>query len=187
MSNDDRDTPDTVPAGPFHPGELEAQFRFNDNWSEQKSLRLAKLYRSAIDDTLALFIEGQPFFFLATSDRDGNCDCSFKGTEPGEDGRPAPAALVSNPGTLVFPDYAGNHMFNSLGNLLTNAHVGLLFLDFATQSRLRVNGRAEIVAPSNDLLRTWPNAERIVRVDVQQVYWNCSRRIPADPRRKRPG
>jgi len=166
----------------FHPGEIEAQFRFNRDWSEDKRVRLATIYRHAVDDGMAMFIERMPFFFLATADAHGHCDCSFKGTEAGADGRPAPAILVADPKTLLFPDYAGNRMFNSLGNLLSNPHVGLLFVDFSGQTRLRLNGSAEILESANEYLPIWPNARRIIRVGVAQVYWNCSKRIPADPR-----
>lgn len=169
---------------PFHAGEIEAQFRFNDDWSEHKSARLAAIYRYAIDDGLALFIEGMRFFFLATADRDGKCDCSFKGTETSVAGDLAPAALVVDARTLLFPDYAGNRMFNSMGNILSNPHVGLLFIDFPGQSRLRVNGRAEILESVEHYAHVWPKAARLVRVTVEQVYWNCAKRIPADPRVK---
>lgn len=171
---------------PFHPGEREAQFRFNADWSEHKSRRLAAIYQHAIDDSLALWLEGLPFFFLATADADGNCDCSFKGTEAGPDGEPAPAVQVHAPRRLVFPDYAGNRMFNSLGNILTNPHVGLLFIDFPARMRLRVNGRARIDEHADRFTYRWPHAQRLVWVDVEQVYWNCNKRIPSDPRLRRP-
>lgn len=110
--------------GSFHAGEIEAQFRFNDDWSEQKSKRLSRIYRRTIDDNLASWIESLQFFFLATADRNGNCDCSFKGTELAVNGAMAPAVKVVEPRLIVFPDYAGNRMFNSVGNILTNPYAG---------------------------------------------------------------
>ena len=63
----------------------------------------------------------QSFFFLATADAEGRPDCSFKGGPPG-------FAQVAAPDLLVFPDYDGNGMFKSLGNIAANPHVGLLFI-----------------------------------------------------------
>lgn len=166
---------------PFHPGELAAQARFNPGWDDGKAARLGRIIGHAIDDERALFIEGLSFFFLATADADGRCDCSFKGTEPGADGRPLPAAWVAGPQRLLFPDYAGNRVFNSLGNILVNPHVGMIFIDFAAQARLRVNGAAAIVEGDGDWHGRWPGAMRAVEVSVEEVYWNCSRRIPERP------
>lgn len=168
----------------FHSGEIEAQFRFNEDWSEQKNRRLESIYQYTIDDSLALWVESQEFFFLATADKDGHSDCSFKGTEPGADGFLAPAVQVITPRQLIFPDYSGNRMFNSLGNMLTNPHVGLLFIDFPTRMRLRVNGQCEIEETGDEFRVLWPNAKRQICVNVEQVYWNCSKRIPTDPRLK---
>lgn len=163
----------------FHVGEVEAQARFNPSWSLRKSAALARIVRGGIDDLTALFIEGCPFFFLATADVEGHCDCSYRGREEDGDGRALPVACVLDPHALVFPDYGGNGMFNSLGNLLVNPQAGLLFIDFPSQTRLRVNGRAEVMTEPDDVVRgLWPMARRAVRVKVEQVYWNCSRRIP---------
>lgn len=165
----------------FHPGEQAAQLRYNAEWTAEKAARLGRIIGSSIDDEKALFIEHLPFFFLATSDAAGNCDCSFRGTEPGEEGTPLPVVHVTEPKQLWFPDYAGNRMYNSLGNILQNPHAGLLFIDFATQSRLRINGRARILEQRGEWSDRWPAAVRAVEVSVEQVFWNCSRRIPKRP------
>jgi len=163
---------------PFHDGELAAQMRFNEPWSEERSVRLGHLIGKALDDEKALFIERLPFFFLATADAEGNCDCSFRGTERTSAGERLPVVWVAEPMRVLFPDYSGNGMFNSLGNIIQNGHVGLLFLDFASQTRLRVNGSARILDGSGQWQCRWPAATRAVEVDVHQVYWNCSKRIP---------
>lgn len=163
---------------PFHPGELAAQACFQPDWGEDRARRLGRIIGSTLDEEKALFIEGLPFFFLATADADGNCDCSFKGTDPAPDGRPLPVVWVTGPRRLLFPDYTGNRMFNSLGNILVNPHVGMIFIDFASQTRLRVNGSARILEEGGDWKAHWPEARRAVEVTVEQVYWNCSRRIP---------
>ncbi len=163
----------------FHSGELSAQQRFNEAWDEERSKRLSRIIGNALDQRMAGFVESRDFFFLATSDAEGHCDCSFKGTEPASDGSVLPAVWVAGPQRLLFPDYAGNRMFNSLGNILTNPHLGLLFIDFASQSRLRVNGSARILEQDGEWRTLWPQAGRAVEVAVEQVYWNCSKRIPS--------
>jgi predicted pyridoxine 5'-phosphate oxidase superfamily flavin-nucleotide-binding protein len=154
-----------------HPGEIAARQRFDpaSRWTESK---LACFYRRAIDDETALWIESLPFFFIATSDAAGYCDCSFRGRETG------PLLLARTSGELIFPDYPGNGLFNSLGNLLVNPHIGLLFIDFAAQARMRVNGAAAVIELDDTLSILWPRAHQGVRVTVAQVYGNCQRRIP---------
>ena len=84
--------------------------------------RLAeKLVHDRFTDADAAFIAAQSFFFLATADADGRPDSSFKGGLPG-------FVRVVAPDLLVFPDYDGNGMFKSLGNIVANPHVGLLFI-----------------------------------------------------------
>ncbi len=78
--------------------------------------------------------------------------------------------------TLAFPHYDGNGMFKSLGNLLVNSHVGLLFIDFESPKRLRVNGEANV--DSNDaLLAEFVGAQLIVRVRARAIFPNCPRYI----------
>lgn len=155
----------------LHPGEIEAQARFGgaERWTEA---RLGRFLKEAIDEETAFWIEGLPFCFIATADAAGHCDCSYRGRESG------PLLRVENPGSLLLPDYSGNRIYNSLGNLLVNPHIGMLFIDFAAQSRLRVNGRAEIIEADAAMRALWPRVERGVRVTVQQVYGNCRQRIP---------
>ena len=167
---------------PFHPGELAAQMRFNEGWDELRSRRLGRIIGARLTADMTGFVERVEFFFLATADSDGHCDCSFKGSDPGPDGRPLAAVRVQDPTRLLFPDYAGNRMFNSLGNILSNPRVGMIFIDFAARRRLRVNGRARIIETRAMWERDWPEAQRAVLVDIEQVYWNCSRRIPKQPR-----
>lgn len=164
---------------PFHPGEFVAQLQFNEGWDDIQAQRLGRIIRTSLDDAMVAFIEAQPFFFLATADSRGHCDCSFKGTETGPDGAPLPAVVVDDPSHLLFPDFAGNRMFNSLGNLLENPHAGLLFIDFARSRRLRVNGAARIVDSAAQWRTHWPGAPRAIVLTVNQAYWNCSKRIPS--------
>jgi uncharacterized protein len=115
------------------------------------------------------FIESRFLFFLATADADGRPDCSHKGGPRG-------FVRVVDPQTLVFPSYDGNGMFKSLGNILVNPQVALLFIDFEKPDRLRVNGRASL-SEDDPLLGEFPGAQLIVRVTPEAIFPNCSRYI----------
>lgn len=128
-----------------------------------------RLFRESVTDDDRAFIERMDMFFLATADADGRPNCSYKGGDPG-------FVRVLDPKTLVFPNYDGNGMYISMGNTLENSHVGLLFIDFVNQKRLRVNGTAQI-APAACIEPGFPEAQFIVRVTVGQVFPNCPRYI----------
>jgi predicted pyridoxine 5'-phosphate oxidase superfamily flavin-nucleotide-binding protein len=83
---------------------------------------------------------------------------------------------VLDPTTLVFPNYDGNGMYLSMGNAIENSHVGLLFVDFERQKRLRVNGDARIEAAAS-IQPAYTEAQFVVRVHVRQVFPNCPRYI----------
>jgi predicted pyridoxine 5'-phosphate oxidase superfamily flavin-nucleotide-binding protein len=116
------------------------------------------------------FIESAPFFFLATAWQD--CvDCSMKGGMPG-------FVRVTSPNVIAWPDYDGNRMYRSLGNILKNPAVGLLFLKFdAKSTRLRITGRATI-DESPDAITDLQGAKRLVRVTVENIFYNCPRNVP---------
>lgn len=115
------------------------------------------------------FIERSSMFFLATSDADGWPDCSYKGGLPG-------FVKVLDAHTLAFPSYDGNGMFRSLGNIVVNPRVGMLFIDFEHVNRMRVNGHATI-HDTGAFGEAFPGAEAVVRVDLQRVFPNCPRYI----------
>jgi len=115
------------------------------------------------------FIESRPMMFVATADAQGHPECSYKGGMPG-------FVRVLDDRTLAFPDYDGNGMYRSWGNVRVNPAVGLLFLDFETPKRLRVNGSAQITA--DDPLRAdFPGSVFIVRVSARTIFPNCPRYI----------
>lgn len=123
--------------------------------------------RQAFTDEDRAFIERCPMFFVATADDAGRPDCSYKGGLPG-------FVRVLDPTTLAFPDYDGNGMYRSWGNVRVNPHVGLLFLDFEHPKRIRVNGTAQ-VAVDDPLMTEFPDAVFIVRVQAQWIFPNCPR------------
>lgn len=120
------------------------------------------------DDDRA-FIEQCPMFFIATADADGRPDCSYKGGLPG-------FVRVLDEHTLAFPDYDGNGMYRTWGNVLVNPKVGLLFLDFEKGERFRVNGTAQ-VSEDDPLRSDFPGAVMIVRVTADWIFPNCPRYI----------
>lgn len=115
------------------------------------------------------FIEARDMFFLATSDDQGNLDCSYKGGDPG-------FVRIVDEKTLAFPSYDGNGMFMSAGNILRHAKVGMLFIDWDTGWRTRVNGTASI-AFDDPLFAEYPEAQFVVRVTPEEVFPNCPRYI----------
>jgi uncharacterized protein len=113
------------------------------------------------------FIERCAMVFVATADAHGSPDCSYKGGLPG-------FVRVLDDRTLCIPDYDGNGMYRTWGNVLVNAHVGLLFPDFENGKRLRVNGVARI--DQNDPLRDeFPGSVFMVRITAERIFPNCPR------------
>lgn len=161
----------------LHEGEREAQRRFGVKgfWNVHN---LNAMFHETIPSGLAQFIENLPFFFIATANTSGECDCSFRGREHNVSGRPYPLVKVIDEKTLVFPDYRGNKLFNSLGNIIENGHIGMLFIDFQSRTRARINGLAEIIENQTAHSDIWPFAQRYVKVTAEQVYGNCKARIP---------
>jgi predicted pyridoxine 5'-phosphate oxidase superfamily flavin-nucleotide-binding protein len=156
----------------YHDGNRQLQDRFD---SRRISDRLEeKLMHTEFTPEDKLFIESLPYFFLATADAEGRPDCSFKGGEPG-------FVRVTAPCEIAFPDYDGNGMFKSLGNIVANSNVGLLFVAMhGKPRRLRVNGQAS-VSDSDPLLSETVGAQLMVRVTARAIFPNCPRYIPTMP------
>ena len=132
--------------------------------------RLEKVtLRTAFTAEDRAFIESRPMFFVATADAEGQPECSYKGGLPG-------FVRVIDDRTLAFPDYDGNGMYRSWGNVLVNPAVALLFLDFETPKRIRVNGSAQ-VRTDDPLLAEFPGAVFIVRVAAEKIFPNCPRYV----------
>jgi len=158
----------------FHEGNRDLQDRYGGRAVADRIVDLVE--SSEISDDFRGFIEAVPFFFLATSAGE-NTDCSFKGGAPG-------FVRVTAPDTLIFPDYDGNRMYKSLGNIALNPNVGLLFMKFGAEEgegalylRIRVSGTAT-VHDAHPALASYPGAHRIVEVKVRHVFPNCPRYVP---------
>jgi predicted pyridoxine 5'-phosphate oxidase superfamily flavin-nucleotide-binding protein len=153
----------------YHDGNRGLQDRFD---SRRIADRLEeKLTRLTFTDDDRYFIESVAFFFVATADTLGRPDCSFKGGPPG-------FVRITGPSELAFPDYDGNGMFKSLGNLAVNSNIGLLFIAMNDKpKRLRVNGVARVI-DNDPLLGSTVGAQLIVRVEARAIFPKCPRYIP---------
>ena len=156
----------------FHPGMRELQDRFEgravpDRLADNRML-------TAFSDTDGEFIETSSFFFLSTATPE-SVDCSFKGGDPG-------FVRVVGENILEWPDYDGNRMYRSLGNIIRNPRLGLLFIRFDGtrfdgSARLRVNGTA-VLDESDAAGEGIPGAKRIIRMTAEHIFTNCPRYIP---------
>lgn len=128
-----------------------------------------KIVRSHLTTDDQAFIQKCAMVFVATADEQGRPECSYKGGLPG-------FVRTLDEQTLIMPDYDGNGMYRTWGNLLVNPHIGLLFIDFENQSRLRVNGTAKI-SPDDPLRSDYAGAVFMVRTTVERVFPACPRYI----------
>lgn len=151
----------------FHDGSRSLQDRFDTRALADRIDGL--LVNDTISEGDRAFIEARDMFFLATADGEGRPTCSYKGGEPG-------FVRVLDPHTLAFPNYDGNGMYLSTGNVLVNPDVGLLFLDFEQGHRMRLEGTATIDL-DDPLVGDYPEAQFVVRVRARAVYPNCPRYI----------
>lgn len=151
----------------FHDGSRDLQDRFDTRRIADRIESL--LVHDRINPDEAHFIQSLDMFFLATADEQGRPNCSYKGGARG-------FVRVVDERTLAFPNYNGNGMYLSAGNLMANPHVGMLFIDFEHADRMRVNGEASI-EDGDPLLEEYPEAQFIVRVAVREVFPNCPRYI----------
>lgn len=123
----------------------------------------------ALDDHARKFVSEASMFFLSTIDPDGQPTVSYKGGLPG-------FVQVLSAREIAFPNYDGNGMYYSSGNIAQNGKVGLLFIDFENPNRLRLHGEARISFDS-DLLNQYPGAQFMVHVALHNVFDNCPRYV----------
>ena len=139
-----------------------------------------------LNERMVRLIQRQEMMFVATADKQGESDCSFRAGLPG-------FVVVLNNQTLIYPEYRGNGVYASLGNISENPHVGLLFVDFLeTTIGLHVNGKADLLDNEQLLQRDdIPGAvqetlqveggrhpERWVKISVEEAYIHCSKHVP---------
>jgi predicted pyridoxine 5'-phosphate oxidase superfamily flavin-nucleotide-binding protein len=151
----------------YHGGSRSLQDRFD---TRRIADRLEeKTVRDTIDEGDRAFIEARDMFFIATADAEGRPQSSYKGGDPG-------FVRVLDERTIAFPNYDGNGMYLTAGNMLVNPNVGLLFIDFEGRKRMRLNGVAS-VDENDPLLSEYPEAQFVIRVRATEVFPNCPRYI----------
>ncbi|MGQ4600814.1 MSMEG_1061 family FMN-dependent PPOX-type flavoprotein [Nocardia sp. R6R-6] len=133
--------------------------------------------RAATKERVALhtrdrdWIANSPFLVMSTSDADGNCDASPKGD-------PAGFVRVLDDTTLAIPERPGNRRADGYHNILTNPHVGLLFLIPGRRETLRINGRARLVRDApyfDDMVVRGHRPILAVEVDIDQIFFHCAK------------
>ncbi|WP_054811525.1 pyridoxamine 5'-phosphate oxidase family protein [Nocardia arizonensis] len=133
-----------------------------------------------LDSTMIEFIARMDMAFIATSDKHGECDTTFRAGTPG-------FVHVVDAHTIAYPEFRGNGVMASMGNILENPHIGILFIDFVRDLiGLHVNGSARVVedaalrARVADLPRH--SGGRTVGlwvvVGVEEAYIHCRKHIP---------
>ncbi len=153
---------------PFYsPAQRQLQAQFD---SEALASRLEELIvQTELDEAAQTFVQSADYFFLSTVNDSGFPTVSYKGGDPG-------FVKVVSPNQLAFPCYDGNGMYYSMGNIATQAKVGLLFIDFETPNRLRIEGTA-VLSEEPTLLAQWPETALACVVEVTNTWINCPRYI----------
>ncbi|MFI6870915.1 pyridoxamine 5'-phosphate oxidase family protein [Nocardia sp. NPDC050406] len=159
-------------------GERELQERYS---TEDRAERFYRdQVRERLNAHMIEFIRRMDMAFIATSDKHGECDSSFRAGQPG-------FLHVIDEHTVAYPELRGNGVMASLGNILENPHIGILMIDFVQDLiGLHINGTARVVddallrrcvhgLPHDERGRT---IERWVVVDVEEAYIHCRKHIP---------
>jgi uncharacterized protein len=140
------------------------------------------LTRSALSKADQIWLAQADTFFIASAHSDSGADASHRGGYPG-------FIQVVDSQTLLFPDYAGNNMFQTLGNLTVNSRAGLLFVDFEQRHTLQLTGQATILWEAEPLA-AFAGAQRLIQFSIEQVLgtryatpfrWQFGEYSPANP------
>lgn len=134
-----------------------------------------------LNEKMRVFVARQEMMFVATADARGHCDNTFRAGPPG-------FVVVLGAHQVTWPEYRGNGVMASAGNIAENGHVGLLFVDFFRDViGLHVNGRASLVDHDKALgshgdlpvdMVPGRRPERWVVIDVDEAYVHCRKHIP---------
>jgi predicted pyridoxine 5'-phosphate oxidase superfamily flavin-nucleotide-binding protein len=151
----------------YHQGQRELQDAFD---SRRIADRLEEVtYRNALSQGDREVIETADMFFLATADAEGHPDCSYKGGDPG-------FVRVLSETEIAWADYDGNGQFRSLGNIVVQPAIALLFINWQAPSRLRVHGSARVTL-DDPMLSSFPGGRSLIRLTVERVFPNCPRYV----------
>jgi predicted pyridoxine 5'-phosphate oxidase superfamily flavin-nucleotide-binding protein len=165
-------------------GEQQAQERFGT--TSRAIAFQANQVLHQLNSPMQQFIARQEMVFIATANAGGACDCSFRAGTPG-------FVSVLDEKTLAYPEYRGNGVLASVGNILENPHIGMIFLDYyQTTMGLHVNGRAHVLTPSQMeglphlpasildamQIKGGRHPESWILVNVEEAYVHCSKHVP---------
>ena len=165
---------------PASAAEQQAQQRFGT--SARAVAFYANQMLNYLNPLMQQFIARQEMTFIATADAGGACDCTFRAGTPG-------FVQVLDEKTLAYPEYRGNGVFASVGNILENPQVGMIFLDyFHSTVGLHVNGKARVLSPDEiaglprlpaDMveatqLKGGRRPEAWIVIEVEEAYIHCS-------------
>lgn len=175
----------TITLVPGSKGEHSLQEKYG---TRQRALKFYdKQMLNHLSPVMQEFIAKQEIMFVATADSHGECDNSARFGKPG-------FVRVINQYFLIYPEYRGNGVLASQGNILENPHIGIIFVDFfETTVGLHVNGAARVIEndrlleSSDELpqdilnemqLEGHKQPERWVMVEVDEAYIHCSKHVP---------
>lgn len=175
----------TINKLPGSQGEHDVQIDFN---TEKKALAFYnKQVLSELAPLMCEFIEAQEMMFVSTADQNGECDCSYRAGSPG-------FITVVDKKTIIYPEYNGNGVMASVGNLSENPNIGLLLIDFfQTTIGLHINGKVKIVKSDAldkvlegavdliDKLNAVDSSSKVtcyLLIEVEEAYKHCSKHIP---------
>lgn len=183
-----RKTSKKLPAVTLLPGSQGEHFLQRQFDTQQRALKFYdKQVLNFLSPVMMTFLPKQESLFIATADRHGECDCSARFGQAG-------FVRVLDCNHLVYPEYRGNGVMASLGNIMENPRIGMIFIDFyETTVGLHVNGKAKIFE-NDELIKSRQNLpddiiaeihregkqrpERWVMVAVEEAYIQCSKHIP---------
>ena len=134
---------------------------------------------ATLSDDAVAFIREQAFLIVATANAAGDSDCSYRGRQPRADGSFEPLVDLPDRRTLVLPDFPGTTLYNTIGTLLVNPAIALLFVDFVRQTTWLVQGRATIVEDARSRAHLWPDALRYVVVEVESAQARAAPGLPS--------
>lgn len=132
---------------------------------------------TSLDTRAAQIVSAADTFFIGSADTEGNADASHRGGNPG-------FLQVLSPHRVRWPDYRGNSMFMTLGNISVNPRAGLLIPDWDTGATLQLTGSAEIIweKAAHAQCSVEFTVDELVEVsDVSPIRWSGAELSPANP------
>lgn len=160
-------------------GQIVGNSRFNDTFGPPSERAVIKL-KTHMPPFVQEFINNAPFAVMATTDGQGRCDASPKGGKPG-------FVKVIDEKHLLFPDVAGNRLFQSYQNIDENPYIGIIFFIPGINDTVRVNGKVTIVSKEDletknvevALYETDDRSKHLqgMLVEVEEAYTHCPRAL----------